>query len=215
MKILILILAMLGIASAELYTHKLPPANAYTKEFCYTDNYSRKFCADISLWKEGSSYYTRVAPKDGVTYRVGYAWESMALYQAGYFSKEISFYQATDSYSIYYEIFEPATYWLKVSDENLDLTYSFRYYHENNTSHYIEVNPTKQYETATLTPTKSYIDALPSGWNLVGTAGAINENSAFSSAKIVYAYKNGAWQQYDPAGTNIQMQAFQGFWLLK
>jgi len=216
MKTLILILAIIGTISAEIYTHKLPPKGIDVKEFCYkTYSYSDIKCADVSLWKEDGVFFIRFEPKDGLPYKISsYSFEA---YQDGYFADQyyIDFYQARDGNSFSREIYDPATYLLSISDSNLDINSTFRFYRENNVSNYIEVNPTKQYETSTLTPTKSYIDALPSGWNLVGTAGTVNGNSAFSSAKAVYTYEKGAWQKYNPTSQNIQMQAFQGFWLLK
>jgi|GEM_PF-3346755 len=67
-------------------------------------------------------------------------------------------------------------------------------------------------ETSKKELTKNYLNTLPNGWNLVGTAEKITDTSIFEDCKSVYIYKNNAW--VDKSSIN-SIDEFNGMWIYK
>ena len=80
-----------------------------------------------------------------------------------------------------------------------------------------QITPTSDVKNQQLL-TRSYIEALPTGWSLLGQSDSMQDFSVFNSANIVYFFQDGAWKNYNPNSTTpptVVPKNFQGFWLNK
>lgn len=66
----------------------------------------------------------------------------------------------------------------------------------------------------------SSIQALGSGWSLVGTGGLVDDFGIFDSAEVLWSYQDGSWKKYTHGETSLTppsftLEAFDGFWIRK
>jgi len=81
-------------------------------------------------------------------------------------------------------------------------------------------NPLDCNLTTSSSITKNIIDTKSSGWNLLGSSEKISDYTIFDNTKSVWSYKNSAWKQYVPKETDIakdslEIDKYDGFWILK
>ena len=72
-------------------------------------------------------------------------------------------------------------------------------------------------DTTKYTLTKDYINALGSGWHLIGSSVAVENNEIFENLKYVWKYNN-TWMNIKQNAQNSpkeNIKAFDGFWIYK